>query len=275
MQAKLGPHQAGRGSQHLRQGQGVPSFTGTIMATNRCRLIMHRPDRSIAAAQQDVENKPQAFAAARKTISKALEAAVKREDYNTAAKLKRELEDINQQDPLYQLAQEFEASVREQRFQDAARLKAQISELEASMGPTAPEFDVTLRTGSETVTAGVRVKIQSTYRPAESSPQHGQYFFSYQVVITNESDEVVQLRHRHWVIRDANGKVEEVRGPGVVGVQPILLPGKSFEYDSACPLRTPMGTMEGEYEMMRWSEVDGQFMSAFEVNVGRFKLSKE
>ena len=83
----------------------------------------------------------------------------------------------------------------------------------------------------------------------------------------------MQLKQRHWVIRDSSGKTEEVRGPGVIGVQPILLPGRKFEYDSACPLRTPIGSMEGEFTMWVLSESDGEFKEQFDARVGRFKLS--
>lgn len=73
----------------------------------------------------------------------------------------------------------------------------------------------------------------------QSRPANDRYFYAYNVTITNDGQDIVQLRHRHWAIMDGNGKVDEVRGPGVVGEQPILLPGKSFTYTSGCPLSTP------------------------------------
>lgn len=87
------------------------------------------------------------------------------------------------------------------------------------------------------------------YAPEHSAPHLGQWFFLYTIRISNLSDETVQLVARHWVITDATGRVEEVRGPGVVGEQPVLEPGEAFEYTSGCPLPTPFGFMRGRYEM--------------------------
>ena len=91
--------------------------------------------------------------------------------------------------------------------------------------------------------------------------------FIYKVLITNEGTRTVQLMSRHWVITDGNGRVEEVRGPGVVGEQPFLEPGESFEYTSGCPLGTPFGTMQGTYQMMRSGEM-------FDVEIAPFTLSE-
>ena len=102
---------------------------------------------------------------------------------------------------------------------------------------------------SEAVTNSVRVEVESQYAPEHSQPFQCQWFFYYTVRITNESDETVQLLSRHWIITNANGHIEEVRGPGVVGEEPVLEPGESFEYTSSCPLPTPSGFMVGDYEM--------------------------
>ena len=102
---------------------------------------------------------------------------------------------------------------------------------------------------SEAVTRGVRVQVAARYSPERSDPSHNLWFFLYTIRIRNEGGETVQLKNRHWVITDATGKVEEVKGPGVVGEQPVLDPGDSFEYTSGCPLRTPYGTMHGSYDM--------------------------
>ncbi len=104
-------------------------------------------------------------------------------------------------------------------------------------------------TSSEAVTRNIRVRVQSQYAPAQSQPLKEQWFFHYTIEITNEGTETVQLLSRHWIIIDANGHTEEVRGPGVVGQQPILSPGESFEYTSGCPLPTSSGTMHGTYQM--------------------------
>jgi ApaG protein len=103
---------------------------------------------------------------------------------------------------------------------------------------------------SNTTTRGVRVQVSSNYVPSRSSPRDGQYFFSYRVRISNEGSETVQLLSREWIITDAEGEIEKVRGPGVVGEQPVLAPGESFEYTSFCPLRTPIGSMHGSYGMV-------------------------
>lgn len=102
---------------------------------------------------------------------------------------------------------------------------------------------------SRAVTRGIEVSVQSSYVPDQSEPDQHQWFFAYRVRIFNGGDETVQLMTRHWIITDANGKTEEVRGPGVVGKQPTLEPGQSFEYTSACPLGTAFGTMHGTYQM--------------------------
>lgn len=104
---------------------------------------------------------------------------------------------------------------------------------------------------SVAVTQGVRVEVRSQYVAERSSPAEHRYFFAYTVRISNEGAEVVRLVSRHWIITDQHGRIEEVRGPGVVGEQPVLGPGESFEYTSACPLATPFGTMHGTYEMVR------------------------
>jgi ApaG protein len=103
---------------------------------------------------------------------------------------------------------------------------------------------------SEVVTRGIRVEVQSVLVPERSDPDDAQWFFAYRVRITNEGSEPAQLVSRHWVIIDGHGRVEEVRGPGVVGEQPLLQPGEAFEYTSACPLRTPHGSMHGTYQMV-------------------------
>lgn len=103
---------------------------------------------------------------------------------------------------------------------------------------------------SEAVTRGVRVRVHAEYSPEHSAPELHRWFFLYTVEITNEGDETVQLVSRHWIITDGAGHTEEVRGPGVVGEQPVLEPGESFEYTSGCPLAMPFGSMRGTYQMV-------------------------
>lgn len=109
---------------------------------------------------------------------------------------------------------------------------------------------------SVAITRGVRVEVRSRYIPERSDPDDSFYLFAYRVQISNEGDSPVQLVSRHWIITDGDSRVEQVRGPGVVGEQPMLRPGESFEYVSACPLRTQVGTMHGTYQMVGDS---GQF----------------
>src|SRR5262245_43077769 len=103
---------------------------------------------------------------------------------------------------------------------------------------------------SEAITRGIRVYVRSRHVPERSRPHLSEWLFAYTIRITNEGPIRAQLISRHWIITDANGSVEEVRGPGVVGQQPILEPGQSFEYTSSCPLKTPFGSMRGTYQMV-------------------------
>lgn len=102
---------------------------------------------------------------------------------------------------------------------------------------------------SDTVTRGIRILVRPEYMAAESNPDQGHYLFAYHITIRNEGGVTVQLRSRHWLITNGEGQVEEVRGPGVVGQQPRLEPGASFDYTSYCPLDTPVGTMQGSFQM--------------------------
>lgn len=104
---------------------------------------------------------------------------------------------------------------------------------------------------SDAVTNGVRVEVLSRHSPENSRPHEGEWVFQYTVRITNLGSETVQLISRHWIITDALEHIEEVRGPGVVGEQPVLAPGESFKYSSWCPLKTPTGIMHGTYQMAR------------------------
>ncbi len=119
--------------------------------------------------------------------------------------------------------------------------------------------------GSEATTHGLRVSVRPSYLPEQSKP--GQWLFAYNVEIFNESMESVQLLSRHWVITDADGRVEEVSGPGVVGEQPVIGPGDTYDYESYCPLPTPFGTMRGSYKMR--SEAG----HLFDVRIATFELA--
>jgi ApaG protein len=119
---------------------------------------------------------------------------------------------------------------------------------------------------SEAVTNDVRVEVESNYVAEHSQPFHDKWVFAYTIRITNLGDETVQLVSRHWIITDATGHIEEVRGLGVVGEQPTLAPGESFQYSSWCNLKTATGVMHGTYQMT--SEHGPQF----DVEIAPFAL---
>ena len=121
---------------------------------------------------------------------------------------------------------------------------------------------------SEATTNNVRVEVESQFAPDRSQPFENEWVFIYTVRITNEGDERVQLLSRHWIITDATGHVEEVRGPGVVGEQPVLKPGESFQYTSSCELNTSTGLMHGTYQMVT-EEGDH-----FDVEIAPFALDE-
>lgn len=116
------------------------------------------------------------------------------------------------------------------------------------------------------VTRGISVTVTPRYMPEESSPDDGRHFFAYTVEIINTGLERVQLKARYWRIVDGRGQVQEVRGAGVVGEQPVLGPGESYSYTSGCPLPTPSGTMQGSYIM---ETADGE---TFEAEIPAFSL---
>lgn len=120
---------------------------------------------------------------------------------------------------------------------------------------------------SEAITNGIRVHVTARYSQEHSQPREKHWFYVYTIEISNVGSETVQLLSRHWIITDAHGQVEEVKGPGVVGAQPVLAPGESFEYTSACPLPTPFGTMRGTYQMV------GRDGEEFDAEVAPFRLS--
>ena len=103
---------------------------------------------------------------------------------------------------------------------------------------------------SDATTRGIRVVVRSIYVPEQSSPKDEHYFFAYRVRIANEGTQTAQLVSREWIITNADGEVERVNGPGVVGETPVLQPGNSFEYTSFCPLKTTVGSMHGTYQMV-------------------------
>lgn len=118
----------------------------------------------------------------------------------------------------------------------------------------------------ERTTRDIRVEVTPTYLDDQSEPAEGRYIWSYAVTIENRGIETVQLMSRYWHITDGRGNVQEVRGPGVVGEQPVLEPGQAFEYASGCPLPTPSGAMLGRYQLLSASG------ESFEVSIPMFLL---
>lgn len=116
------------------------------------------------------------------------------------------------------------------------------------------------------VTRQIEVTVEPNYLPDRSSADKNQFFWSYTIVIRNRGPETVQLRTRHWVITDASGRSQDVRGEGVVGEQPVLGPGEHFEYTSGVPLATPSGFMTGSYQMVT------ETGEKFDIEVPTFSL---
>lgn len=116
------------------------------------------------------------------------------------------------------------------------------------------------------VTRQVKVTVEPSFEPERSDPDESRFFWRYDVEIANLGDKPVTLIERHWRITDADGRQQEVRGPGVVGEQPTIAPGESFRYASGCPLATSSGLMVGEYRMV---DAEGD---RFEVAIPAFSL---
>jgi ApaG protein len=118
----------------------------------------------------------------------------------------------------------------------------------------------------ERTTRSIRVAVKPAFLEDQSEPDESRYLWSYTIMIENKGAEPVQLISRYWHISDAAGRVQEVRGPGVVGAQPVIEPGQSFEYSSGCPLPTSSGAMVGRYQMQAASG------EAFEIDIPMFLL---
>ncbi|CAI5983514.1 unnamed protein product [Closterium sp. NIES-65] len=198
-------------------------------------------------------------------LEQQLKDATAEENYREAARLRDAIREVKARDPVRRLQQQLEAAIAGERYEEAATLKEELARI-APPPPPAPALPASSCT-SDTLTEGVRVVVRSVYVRHRSDPERSHFFFAYRVRITNEGSRVVRLVSRHWLITNGKGRVEHVRGPGVVGQQPVLPPGASFEYTSVCPLDTRNGAMEGEFEMM-----DVATSAAFEVKIGAFAL---
>lgn len=125
---------------------------------------------------------------------------------------------------------------------------------------------MTNRTAYLATTRGIAVSVEPTYLEANSSPANSQYVWAYRIRIENHGLETVQLLNRHWMITNSRGELNEVKGPGVVGEQPVLKPGESFEYSSGAPLNTPWGMMGGSYQM------ESESGERFDIEIPTFSL---
>lgn len=117
------------------------------------------------------------------------------------------------------------------------------------------------------ITHGVKISVETVYQDEHSNPANEHFMFAYRIDIENQSDYAVQLMRRQWTIFDSNGSIREVEGEGVVGVQPVIEPGKSYTYVSGCNLKTEMGSMHGYYAMTRL--IDN---TTFDVEIPAFEL---
>jgi ApaG protein len=156
-------------------------------------------------------------------------------------------------------------------LQDAARLRDALAALLPPPPPPPPPVPLVACT-SVAITHGVRVTVRSEYMREHSDSSQGAHAFAYYVTLSNEGTAPVRLMSRHWVITDAQGRTEHVRGPGVIGVQPRLAPGESYSYSSFCPLRTPSGTMHGSFAFVIDAPGADEPPARFAVRVARFGL---
>ncbi|XP_004300903.1 PREDICTED: uncharacterized protein LOC101296108 [Fragaria vesca subsp. vesca] len=194
-------------------------------------------------------------------LKQQMEVAAKSEDYEEAARIRDSLKMLEKEEPVLWLRRLIKEAVAEERFEDAANYRDELKEI------TPHAF---LKCSSDATTLGIRVQVRSVYIEGRSQPSKGQHFFAYRIRITNNSDRPVQLLRRHWIVTDANGKSENVWGIGVIGQQPVILPQTSFEYSSACPLSTPTGRMEGDFEMKHINRLSSQ---SFNVAIAPFSLA--
>jgi len=194
-----------------------------------------------------------------------LDAAVHTQQFQEAAALRDRLKKLRGRDPYWAIQTELQEAIDTENYKLAAELRDRLSRVpvpssslskpaSAGSGPATtdtsrsesskpPAIPNTVTAVSDTVSSGIRVRVTSKYMPEQSKPARNYYVFSYKVKITNEScpKGMVQLVRRHWKIVDLGGHLSEVKGPGVVGAQPVLDKGESFEYESMCPFQLKVG----------------------------------
>jgi len=271
-----------------------PTGTGSYLAAHRRRVAVScaavpargrwaaaRPSgrraRAVVVGASVTTSEPGAddVALNRWELQAAMEAAVLREDYEAAASLRDALQMAEEADPVISLRRQLLAAVEEERYEDASLLKGQLEEI-------LPVFDWVCNADrcdktpySSTETNGIRVEAWSEYVPQHSCPDQDRWFFRYHMKIHNGSEEVVRIQSRSWCITDRFGGTERVKGPGVVGSQPVLSPGQAYEYSSACPLKTQFGSMQGQYEIGVWDQDSEDWMHTTVAAIGEFGLCGE
>ncbi|KAL5544186.1 hypothetical protein UlMin_007970 [Ulmus minor] len=229
-----------------------------------CRIVACASNGNGGGKSSSSSTKPSSFLSRSQNyalLKQKMEVAAKSEDYEEAARIRDSLKLFEEEEPVLRLRRLLKEAIAEERFEDAAKYRDELREI-------APHSF--LKCSSDATTLGIRVQVRSVYIEGRSQPSKGQYFFAYRIRISNNSERSAQLLRRHWIITDANGKSENVWGIGVIGEQPVLLPGTSFEYSSACPLSTANGRMEGDFEMKHIDRVGSQ---SFNVAIAPFSLS--
>lgn len=209
-------------------------------------------------------------------LKKSLEIAVNAQRFSDAAQIRDQINSLSLADDYFRTEMELKKAVQEEQFAEAARLRDVLKMLEPPPGMAAlrgekedskdkargMEFSILdpkdVESWSKTKTNGILVHVESFYMPEQSLPEQNRFFFGYKVKIKNEGSETCQLVSRHWVINSDGGPETEVRGAGVVGRQPVLESGESFEYTSACPLtvvpksgQSVLGSMRGKYYLCK------------------------
>lgn len=222
-------------------------------------------------------------------LKTSLDIAVRAERFADAARIRDKIESLSLADDYFRTQTELKKAVEEQRFADAAKLRDVLNALEPPPAASALRAEQPavkkdtaatslskvnpddVQTWSETVTSDIQVRVESYYMPEQSVPEHDRYLFGYKVTIVNKSSETCQLVSRHWTIENFAAPASEVKGPGVVGRQPVLEPGESFEYTSACPItvslaagQSVVGSMKGSYEFCKGSTGSIKFQVAID-----------
>lgn len=265
-----GTRRAVRGSSGFTEFEPVMTIafgSGCRNSPKAYRIVACSSDRSGVGGESKSQSQNQSqssFLSRSQTyalLKQQMEVAAKSEDYKEAARIRDSLKSFEEEEPVLRIRRLIKEAVADERFEDAAKYRDELKEI-------APHS--LLKCSSDATTLGVRVQVRSVYIEGRSQPSKGQYFYAYRIRITNNSERPVQLLRRHWIITDANGKTENVWGIGVIGEQPVILPKTGFEYSSACPLSTPSGRMEGDFEMKHIDKVGSQ---TFNVAIAPFSLS--